>query len=126
MTFNVLIVGHRLPGIYPSQFKQLYERHMSHIQEMAGAHFPLSHTRRYIQRPDGENATVFLGSQADFDYDVLAEMVFEDGDAWKAFCEVLGREENTKWIMEDEKNFYDRTRGGVVVLGEAEVTERKA
>ncbi|KAI6089619.1 EthD domain-containing protein [Hypoxylon rubiginosum] len=125
MTFNILIVGHRLPGVSPTQFKQYYERHMSHIQEMAGAHFPVSHTRRYVQRSDGQNANVLLGSQANFDYDVLAEMVFEDEEAWKGFCEVLGQERNAKWIEEDEKNFYDRSRGGVVVLGEVEVTERK-
>ncbi len=98
---------------------------MSHIQEMAGAHFPQSHTRRYIQRTDGENATVLVGSQTDFDYDVLAEMIFEAEETWKAFYDTLCIEENAKWIEEDEKNFFDRTRVRVVVLGETEITERK-
>ncbi|KAI0839524.1 EthD domain-containing protein [Hypoxylon sp. FL0890] len=125
MAFKTLIVGHRLPGVSPAEFKHHYEAHMSVIQDMAGAHFPLSHTRRYIQRPDGENATVVVGSQADFDYDVLAEMVFESEDVCKAFFEILSREENAKWIEEDEKKFFDRKRVRVVVLGDTEVTERK-
>ncbi|KAI1137499.1 EthD domain-containing protein [Hypoxylon sp. FL0543] len=125
MTFKILIIGHRLPGVSPSEFKHHYETHMFAIQHMAGAHFPLSHTRRYIQRPDGQNATVIVGSQADFDYDVLAEMVFESEEAYKAFVEILNREENAKWIEEDEKKFFDRKRVRLVVLGDIEVTERK-
>ncbi|KAI1409884.1 hypothetical protein F5Y13DRAFT_169163 [Hypoxylon sp. FL1857] len=98
---------------------------MSVIQEMAGANFPLSHTRRYIQRPEGENATVIVGSQADFDYDVLAEMVFENEEVYKGFVEVVTKEENAKWIEEDEKKFFDRKRVRIVVLGDTEVTQRK-
>lgn len=99
---------------------------MAHVQKMAGAHFPQSHTRRYIQR-DGDNndAMVYVGSQAYFDYDVLAEMVFENEDAWKMFYDTLGEEENAKWIEQDESNFFDRDRVKVVVLGKTEVTERK-
>ncbi|KAI1772786.1 hypothetical protein F4818DRAFT_139720 [Hypoxylon cercidicola] len=125
MTFQVLIVGHRLPGVSSAQFKHHYEKHMSHIQEMTGVHFPQSHTRRYIQRTDGENATVLVGSQDDFDYDVLAEMVFESKEAWKRFYEILSIEGNAKWIQEDESHFFDRRRVKVVVLGETKVTERK-
>ncbi|KAI0107985.1 EthD domain-containing protein [Hypoxylon sp. NC0597] len=125
MAFKALIFGHRIPSISPEEFKHHYEAHMSVIQEMAGPHFPLSHTRRYIERPDGENARVIVGSQADFDYDVLAEMVFESEEVYQAFYKVLTREENAKWIEEDEKKFFDRTRVRIVVLGDTEVTERK-
>ncbi|KAI1392804.1 EthD domain-containing protein [Hypoxylon trugodes] len=126
MTYQTLIIGHRLPGVTPSEFKRRYERHMAHIREMAGVHFPLLHRRRYIQRADGENATVIVGPQADFDYDVLAEMVFENEDAAKKFYGILGEEENAKWIEQDESGFFDRNRVRLVVLGEVEVTERKA
>ncbi|XXH03209.1 hypothetical protein Hte_009606 [Hypoxylon texense] len=125
MTFQVLVVGSRLPGVSPARFKHHYEKHMSHIQKIAGAHFPLSHTRRYIQRTDGDSATVLVGSQADFDYDVLVEMVFESEEAWKSFCDTLRTEENAKWIEQDENTFWDRARAKVVVLGETELTERK-
>ncbi|KAI0847025.1 EthD domain-containing protein [Daldinia vernicosa] len=125
MTFNVLIFGHRLPGVSPAQFKQRYDEHMSLIQEITGAYFPLSHTRRYIQRADGHNAKVIAGSQEDFDFDVIAEMVFESEEIFKGFYEIVTKEDNAKVIDEDEKKFFDRKRVRVVVLGETEVTERK-
>ncbi|OTA95936.1 hypothetical protein M434DRAFT_393388 [Hypoxylon sp. CO27-5] len=125
MAFKTLIFGHRIPSISPEEFKYHYEAHMSVIQKMAGAHFPLTHARRYIQRPDGENARVIVGSQADFDYDVIAEMVFESEEVYEGFVEVLTKEDNAKWIEEDEKKFFDRARVRIVVLGDTEVTERK-
>ncbi|KAI1642745.1 EthD domain-containing protein [Daldinia loculata] len=125
MTFNVLVFGHRLPGVSPAQFKQRYDEHMPLIQEITGAYFPLSHTRRYIQRADGQNAKVIAGSQEDFDFDVVAEMVFESEEIFKGFYEIVSKEDNAKIIDEDEKKFFDRERVRVVVLGETEVTKRK-
>ncbi|KAI1800001.1 hypothetical protein F4811DRAFT_557243 [Daldinia bambusicola] len=125
MTFNALIFGHRLSGVSPTQFKQRYDKHISLIYNMTGAHFPLSHTRRYIQRPDGQNARVMAGSQQDIDFDVVAEIAFESEDAYNKFYEILTEEENAKIIEEDEKDFFDRGRVRVVVLGETEVTERE-
>ncbi|KAI0108098.1 EthD domain-containing protein [Daldinia grandis] len=125
MTFSVLVFGHRLPGVTPAQFKQRYDEHMSLIQEITGACFPLSHTRRYIQRADGHNAKVIAGSQEDFDFDVVAEMVFENEEVFDGFYEMVSNEDNSKIIDEDEKRFFDRKRVRVVVLGETEVTERK-
>lgn len=95
------------------------------IQEITGAYFPLSHTRRYIQRADGQNAKVIAGSQEDFDFDVVAEMVFESEEIFKGFYEIVSKEDNAKIIDEDEKKFFDRERVRVVVLGETEVTKRK-
>ncbi|KAI1098013.1 hypothetical protein F4804DRAFT_325940 [Jackrogersella minutella] len=69
---------------------------------------------------------VLVGSQEDFDYDVVAEMVFESEEAFKAFYTLLQTEENAKTIDEDEKTFLDRGRIRVVVAGEAEVMERRA
>ncbi|OTB01352.1 hypothetical protein M426DRAFT_14514 [Hypoxylon sp. CI-4A] len=126
MSFKVLIFGHRLPGVSPADFKQRYEAHMANLAEpMAGPHFPVSHTRRYIARPDGKNAAVVVGAQSDFDYDVLAEMAFEDQASYKKFAEILSTGENAQRILEDEARFFDRSRVRMVVLGDTEVTERK-
>jgi hypothetical protein len=126
MTFKVLILAHRLPGVSLDYFRQRYTRHMNMVQEMTGTNFPLIHTRRYIHRPDGENAAVLQGSQDDFDYDCLVEMVFESEEVYKAFAGTVSTGENAKKIDEDEKGFFDRQRVKVVVLGDTDVTERKA
>lgn len=114
---------------------------MTKIKEMTGQHFPLSHERRYIHRTSIDSAktsndeplernlntpaTVLSGSQADFDYDALVEMTFEDEEAFKAFYGILMEPENAKWIAEDEEKFMDRKKQPpVVVLGDVTVQER--
>lgn len=97
---------------------------------MTGRHFPLQHIRKYIQRDPTTagaeaKAAVIVGSQADFDFDVVAEMVFEHEDAFKKFAEILLREENAKIVDEDERKFFDRERVRMVVLGGIDVLERE-
>ena len=58
----------------------------------------MSHTRRYIHRSEEQRdnpvrnsrplASVLVGAQEDLDYDAIAELVFEDEDAFKAFYAV--------------------------------------
>ncbi|OLN94351.1 hypothetical protein CCHL11_02945 [Colletotrichum chlorophyti] len=125
MTFKTLIFAHRLPGVSPAEFKDHYDNfHIPMVRDMTGALFPLTHTRQYIRRVEDGTARVLVGSQEDFDYDVVAEMVFEDEAAFGAFCGVLAEEENARRIDEDEKTFLDRSRCRVVVLGETDVTVR--
>ncbi|EMR61269.1 hypothetical protein UCREL1_11808 [Eutypa lata UCREL1] len=131
MTFNVLIFASRLPGVTPAEFKTYYDtKHMPMIRTMTGRHFPLQHIRKYIQRDPTTagaeaKAAVIVGSQADFDFDVVAEMVFEHEDAFKKFAEILLREENAKIVDEDERKFFDRERVRMVVLGGIDVLERE-
>lgn len=142
MSYKVLFLAYRKPGITPAQFRAHYEQnHMAKIKEMSGQHFSLTHVRRYIHRtsidPANTNndeasernsstpATVLSGSQADFDYDALVEMTFENEEAFKTFYGILMEPENAKWIADDEEKFLDRKKQPpVVVLGDVTVQER--
>lgn len=97
MTYSIIIFAYRKPGTTPEQFKKHYEEsHIPLLREIAGETFPLSHTRRYILRAEGEaegttrNATtpasVLMGSQADFDFDATAELIFKDAAEFQKFC----------------------------------------
>lgn len=139
--YRILFFAFRKPGTTPAQFRTHYEEnHMTKIKEMTGQHFPLSHVRRYIHRtsvasvsPDNgaternanTPATILSGTQADFDYDAIVEMTFEDEEAFQAFYGILKEPENAKWIADDEETFLDRTKlPPVVVLGDITSQER--
>ncbi|TDZ30171.1 hypothetical protein C8035_v003261 [Colletotrichum spinosum] len=125
MAFEIVIFGHRLPGVSMADFKTYYDtKHMPMIQKMTGKDFPVKHTRRYIERPDGENAAVLFGSPADIDFDVIANMVFEDEEAANRFTGILATKENAQFIEEDEKNFFDRNRCKVVKLWGTDILAR--
>ena len=52
---------------------------------------------------------MLVGAQADFRYDALAEVRFEDRARFETFVGIVGRR--------DEERFLDRGRMGVVVFG---------
>lgn len=135
MPYTILIFAYRKPGTTPEQFRAHYENtHVPLIRELAGEHFPVSHTRRYVQRAPGEGegternadypATVLLGSQADFDYDAFAELAFSDATHFQAFFGLTQQPENAARIAADEEHFLDRSKMPVVVLGETTVTAK--
>ncbi|KAI0206652.1 EthD domain-containing protein [Astrocystis sublimbata] len=134
MPYTILILAYRKPGTTPSQFKAYYEgRHVPLVRSLTGATFPLSHTRRYLQRSDGVQAesdstrspaTVLVGTQADFDYDAVTELTFEDEAAFRRFMGVTQKPEIAAQIAADEEHFLDRTRVPIVVLGDIAVTRR--
>jgi EthD domain len=77
-----------------------------------GPLFPLSHSRFYLGRnasdtssSDTTNAnhhpTVFAGTPEDFDYDVLAALVFEDMIAFEASHARL--RESRKWLQSSQR-----------------------
>lgn len=135
MTHTVLIFAYRKPGSTPEQFRAHYEgKHVPLVKEIAGEHFPLSHTRRYIHRSEGTGegternakypATVLLGSQVDFDYDAFAELTFTDVTHFQNFFAATQQPENAARIAADEENFLDRSKMPVVVLGETVSTTK--
>ncbi|KAI1811965.1 EthD domain-containing protein [Poronia punctata] len=136
MTYSVLIFAFRKPGITPEQFKKHYEEsHVPLVRQLAGALFPLSHTRRYIHRSEtaagtgtvrnpSTPATVLIGSQEEFDYDAFAELTFEDAGAFQTFFGHMQQPDIAAKIAEDEDEFLDRARMTVVVLGETIETKR--
>lgn len=135
MTYSILIFAYRKPGTTPEQFRTHYEdSHVPLVKEIAGEHFPLSHTRRYLHRTQGKAegternaeypATVLVGAQAEFDYDAFAELTFSDAAAFQAFFGVVQQPENQARIKEDEAKFLDGARMTVVVVGEMTVTTK--
>ncbi|KAI2617295.1 EthD domain-containing protein [Hypomontagnella submonticulosa] len=135
MPFVIIFFATRKPGVTPEQFKTHYEDiHMPLLREIAGPHFPLTHTRRYIQRSPGVaegttlNATtpaqVLVGTQADFDYDVVVELTFEDAATFQAFMAYAHTPERSARVIADEETFLDRSQSRAVVLGDINVTKR--
>ena len=58
MTVSILLLAYRKPGTTPEQFQAYYEeKHVGLVKELAGEDYPLSHTRRYIQRVEGAGTT---------------------------------------------------------------------
>ncbi|KAI1213213.1 EthD domain-containing protein [Annulohypoxylon truncatum] len=136
MTYSILVFVYRKPGTTPEQFKAHYEgSHVPLIRELAGAHFPLSHTRRYIHRSEGQGegttrnattpASVLIGRQEDFDYDAFAELIFDDATAFQNFFAVMQQPDIAAKMAADEEHFIDRSRLSVVVLGETHVTAKE-
>ncbi|KAI4594760.1 hypothetical protein KJ359_007563 [Pestalotiopsis sp. 9143b] len=135
MTYSILIFAFRKIGTTPEQFRAHYEgSHVPLVKEIAGEHFPLSHTRRYVHRTAGKAegternadypATVLIGSQAEFDYDAFAELTFADATAFQTFYGITQQPENQERIQADEAKFLDSSRMTVVALGETIITTK--
>ena len=61
---------------------------------------------------------VMQGYKAAFNFDVIAEVGFDDEAAFKALIAMLKVEEVSKKIKEDEDRFCDREKLMVVVAGD--------
>ncbi|KAH7377426.1 EthD domain-containing protein [Cadophora sp. MPI-SDFR-AT-0126] len=129
MAFRILIKVYRKSGMTPQEFQSHYENtHVPLVKSLAGPQFPLSHTRRYPQRssdPVSNYATVILsGTQEDFGYDALTEMVFEDEATCQSFLGFMNAQEVKDKIDADCAKFMDLTKAQLVVLGNVVETRR--
>ena len=140
MPYIVQAFVYRKPGVSPAAFKSHYEsRHVPLLQALTGPHFPNSHTRRYTQRSDTSSspplaeddsknakypATVLIGTQADFDYEAFAELIFDDEAAFQTFFARMSQEEVAEKIAKDEEMFMDRAKMRVVIIGDCITTTR--
>lgn len=130
MVYRVLIFIFRKPGTTPDEFKIHYEKsHLPLVKSIGRSLLPISHNRYYIKRskvsePANEQqkthypASVLIGVQADFDYDVISELVFEDEAAFLSFFSHVTTPENAAQIAANEEVFLDRARLRMVVVGE--------
>ncbi|KAK7746693.1 hypothetical protein SLS53_001880 [Cytospora paraplurivora] len=119
MTYSVLIYAYRKPGTIPEQFRTHYEgSHVPLVKDIAGD--KAEGTERNANNP----ATVLSGTQAEFDYDAIAELTFADSGAFQTFFGLVQQPENAAWIAADEEKFLDRSKVPVVVLGETLVTTK--
>ncbi|PYH42542.1 EthD domain-containing protein [Aspergillus saccharolyticus JOP 1030-1] len=119
MPLTVIVFLQRKVGVTPQDFKNHYENHMLLAKEIAGSTFPTLHKRLYLTRTpqdrassDPSNAnhlpTVFAGQPADFSWDVLVEMVFNNMEHFQAFQAALAAQGER--IANDEQNFLDQSR----------------
>ncbi|KAF2705618.1 hypothetical protein K504DRAFT_460331 [Pleomassaria siparia CBS 279.74] len=130
MVFIVLLYITRKPTLTPSEFRHHWDtQHVQLLKSIAGEDFPITHTRHYIARPTEVNgawqAAVLLGGQEDFSYDGIAELVFEDEDAFHTFFASVSAPEAAASIAEDEDRFIVREKTRAVVAGETSVTARR-
>ncbi|RJE24995.1 hypothetical protein PHISCL_02646 [Aspergillus sclerotialis] len=137
MPFKVLVYAHRKPGVSPEDFKKHYEAHIDLFKRLTGDDFPLSHRRIYIARTSTEtpsegassrNATtpanLIVGQQSDYDCDCLAELTFSDQAGWEACVAKVRSPEIGAQIAADEDKFYDRSKTGVLVIGDVTETTK--
>lgn len=133
MTYSILIFAFRKQGTTPEEFRAHYENsHVPLVKDIGGDHFPLSHTRHYIDRAPGKAdgternahypASVLVGTQADFDYDSIAELTFADVTAFQTFFALCQQPDNAARLQADEEQFLDRAKMTVVAVGETLVT----
>lgn len=123
---------YRKPTISPAQFREHYERvHIPLVREIAGPLFPLTHTRKYISREkqiEKENpeytAHVMAGEQADFAYDAIVEMTFEDQAGFYDFGGCLAQPAVAKQIRDDCEEFMDASKAPAVILSDVVETRR--
>lgn len=102
------------------------------MKELGGKNFPLRHTRRYLQRTKTKDAsttvqypaTVMAGSQEDFTYDAVAEMVFDGEASFQTFSGILSRPDIAPLVAADCNVFMDAARTKMVVIGETIETRR--
>jgi hypothetical protein len=137
MSVRVFIYAYRKPGISLEEFKRRYEAHVELVKRISGEDFPLSHKRSYVARstvearPEGATmrnattpATVLVGQQPDFDFDAYAELTFADEAAFRAFGAKVYAPEAAAEIEADEANFLDKSKLGIVMLGDVIETRK--
>src|SRR4051812_39437314 len=115
MTFRILIKVFRKPGMAPQEFQSHYEdTHVPLVKSLAGSRFPLSHTRRYLQRSSDAvsnyAAVILSGTQEDFGYDALTEMAFEDEGTLQSFFGFMNTLDVKEKIDADCAKFMDLTK----------------
>ncbi|KAF2963646.1 hypothetical protein GQX73_g9937 [Xylaria multiplex] len=131
MTFTTLAFLSRKPGMTPEEFRNYYSgSHLPWYRELVGSLFSVRHTQHYIHRteasPNNDTtqrnpstpATIFLGSQAEFDYDVVATLEYKDKAAFEALCEFVQQPDIAAEIAADEERFLDRSQTRMVLVGE--------
>ncbi|KAI6088779.1 EthD domain-containing protein [Hypoxylon rubiginosum] len=137
MPHTILFFVSRKQGISMEEFKTQYENDLLPLlKEVAGPHFPLEHTRRYIKRTEGQGkeatprnpdtpAQVLVGAQADFDYDAIIELKFASEAAFGQFFQFVHTPEKAARVTAVEDRFMDRSQMRGVVLGDVVATKNE-
>lgn len=120
MLFTVLIFGFRRPDLTVQEYRDHYDNtHIPLAKSIAGAAWPLSHTRHY----SGLNETLEAVS-APVDWDSLAVLTFKDETHAGTFQYLLGQEAAAEKIHADEEEFMaDGSPKMVIIETDTSVTK---
>jgi hypothetical protein len=121
MTVSVIALYTRLPDLSPAEFKRYIEEdHMPMIKKCMGEHFPVTFSRKYIERVESgagdrlgvsgaskKNAdptapVVLVGGQVG--WDMMAELIFRD-QLHLQQCYASMNSEAGQAMKDDEDNF---------------------
>lgn len=117
MTYSVILLVPRKPGISSEEFKHHWENiHVPLVKNLVGYEFPLSYTRHYIERPFATppNDPALNGSgttteepQGFGDVDGLAVLTFADKERYNKFSTTLVEAKRNSIYKEDLSGFVD-------------------
>lgn len=138
MTCTLVGYGCRKPTMSPAEFRDYYENtHMPLLLSLTGSAFPTTHTRHYLIRTakdlnssDTTNAnyttTTFGEKPEDFEWDVYAELVFENREKLETFliklAEVTAAADGI--FHADELAFLDLDKRKAVLVDDPVVTAK--
>lgn len=114
MSYTVLLLVHRKPGLSAAEFRQHYENvHVPLIKSLGGSLFPLSHTRQYTQRGDEDHGP------RDNGIDCVTEMQFNTASDFARFSELLASASVASELQKDCEAFMDPSKTDVVIMGDS-------
>ncbi|RDW72406.1 EthD domain-containing protein [Aspergillus mulundensis] len=126
MFVTILVQARRQPTITQSAFRTQYESFVSLVRALAGDAFPIVHRRTYI----AHSTTLWeplLGSNPlinSIDYDVLAELTFEDHAAYERFRAKLAEPSVARQMQDCAARFIDTCAIAMAAVGEVKETRR--
>jgi uncharacterized protein (TIGR02118 family) len=102
----------RKPGLSPGEFRDYYENH--HVPLILSlVPSPPVYKRNYLQRDGSSGLPVDAVT-----FDVVAEQVFADRDAFNAWLGALYAPDVAARVRADEERFLDRARTTLYVIEE--------
>lgn len=132
MPYTVIVHETRNPSLTPAEFADHYDNvHIPLLKEVVGQKFPVSHHRYYFKRADGGGETagtapplVFYGMVADFAYDAVVLMIFEDIEHFIRFKDAYEQSPRKAEIDAEENTFIIKSEMKAVASEDARVTMR--
>jgi hypothetical protein len=137
MTVSVVAFYTRLPEITPAEFKRYMEEdHMPKVKKCMGEHYPLSYSRKYVERVESgagdrlgasSGATkkhadpmapvVLVGNPSEIGWDMMAELIFRD-ELHLQQCYATMNSDDGQIMKDDEENFTQPQLLKVVLMSE--------
>jgi hypothetical protein len=135
MPYTVFVFATRNPTITSEQFKSHWEdTHIPLVKSLVGPLFPLHYKRHYFARterkgfggPANRDNPAFLlrGSPDNFDFDAVAELMWEDEKTFQEFYKAIHTTKTAAKLAVDENQFLHSNGWKSVVVGDTANTTR--